>query len=176
MTRHNVGFWVVEAMAEKMNVSWRTGASEYLYGQQQSHDCTLVKPMSYMNNSGSVVLQLYKQRQLKLSDALVVYDDIDIPLGQLRFRPNGGAGTHLGMRSVVQSLATTEIPRLRIGIGRSERRVPAEVFVLQEFSDDEQVIAEEAVDCAVDGIFMFMDSGIEPVMNRYNNLDLTQQQ
>lgn len=163
----------MDTLADEQNVSWKAGRGEYLYGRHSTPDFTLVKPLTYMNNSGAAVRILAEQEGAGYDQMLIVYDDLDLPLGKMRFRPGGSAGTHKGMRSVVNRTGTREIPRLRLGIGSERQQSPAEEFVLSPFSKDELPIAREMVNHAITGVMTLIDEGIDVAMNTYNHRDFT---
>ncbi len=171
-TRHNVGFWVVDAVAKDQHIHWRSGRGDYLRGIHSSGKYAVAKPMTYMNNSGLAVQQMLRHEETDLSEMLVVYDDLDLPLGKIRFRPSGGAGTHRGMQSIVKNVGANEFPRLRIGIGSELKTGPAEDFVLSPFAPEERPVALEVTARAVEGVLAFIHRDIEYAMNTYNQLEI----
>jgi len=172
MTRHNIGFRVLDYLSEKHRVQLKPGAGEYLYGEHRSGQYALMKPLTYMNKSGNALVQLQQHKKVKPKQMLVIYDDLDLPLGRLRFRPSGSPGTHLGMQSVVAKLGTQSVPRLRLGIGSEHKAGPSEDFVLESFASDEESLAEEMVATAAAGVMTYIYDGIQTAMNSYNKLDL----
>jgi PTH1 family peptidyl-tRNA hydrolase len=128
----------------------------------------LAKPLTYMNRSGDAVGALARYYGIDPADLLVVYDDVDLPFMRLRARGRGSAGTHNGMRSVVERLGTTEIPRLRLGVGRGDKRRDLADHVLAKFEPDEQSDLEGFIARAADAAEMFAADGILKVMNVYN--------
>jgi len=171
-TRHNVGFRIVDAIAEKSRISLKSGRGEYVHGQSRSGSFALAKPMTYMNNSGLAIQQILQHENVNLSELLVVYDDLDLPLGKLRFRPGGGAGTHRGMQSILGVIGTQDFPRVRIGINSDLKTGPAEDFVLAPFVREEKIVINEVISRAVDGIMDFIHNDIEFVMNTYNQIEV----
>lgn len=169
-TRHNVGFRVVDRLAARWGSPFRTGKYQTLTadGRYGGAKVTLVKPQTYMNCSGEAVGALAHYFDVPPAEVFVVYDDIDLPLGQLRLRAKGSAGTHNGMRSVVQHLGTTEFPRLRVGIGRADRRGTLSSHVLGRFATDEQPTVERAIDQAVACVECVLDGDWDRAMNTYN--------
>ena len=176
MTRHNIGFWVVDSLAEQHRLKWKAGSGDFLLTVHPRERFSLVKPLTYMNNSGRAFVQLQQSAEVLLEETLIVYDDLDLPLGCLRFRLGGSAGTHRGMDAILQKANTDQVPRLRLGIGTPEKTVPAEEFVLQPFSEEELPVARDIVTVAVDGIELFIDEGINAAMNTYNQIDRSHQQ
>ena len=134
-TRHNAGFLCVEELARRGGLKWerpRLKAAQ-ARGKLAGRDVVLAKPQTYMNLSGTSVAQLVKWYKTPLSDLLIVYDELDLPFGQLRLRAGGSAGGHNGLTSVLQQLRTSEVPRLRIGVGRPERGEP-KGYLLSRFT------------------------------------------
>lgn len=172
-TRHNIGFWVVDRLAGLRNIRWKSGRGEFLIGTGQRGKMSLVKPLTYMNNSGVALKQLAQNKDFDISATMIVYDDLDLPLGTIRFRPGGSPGSHRGMQSVVKQMGTQKVPRLRVGIGSDLKQGPAEDFVLAPFASEEKEIAEEVTNKAAEGVMTFIHQGIEAAMNQYNRLDLT---
>jgi len=175
-TRHNVGFHVVELVAVRTRSifeparrleSWK-GKNDFEFARVPGRDALLVKPLTYMNLSGDVVAPLSAHTVTAPGELLVVYDDFDLPLGKLRIRPFGSAGTHNGMRSILQRLATDRFPRLRVGIGPA--RTDAARHVLERFSRKEQAEIEISVAQAADAIEDWLATGdIDGCMSRFHS-------
>ncbi len=127
----------------------------------------VARPLTYMNDSGEAVAPLVRHYGVALGDLLVVYDDLDLPLGKLRLRARGGSGGHKGVESILAHLGTTEVPRLRLGIGRPAVGDPVD-YVLSDWPPDELAIMDDAYGRAVDAIDCFVREGIVAAMNRYN--------
>jgi PTH1 family peptidyl-tRNA hydrolase len=167
-TRHNVGFAVVDLLAE----SPRAGQFQSRFQAQvvewleELHKVLLVKPETFMNLSGRCVRQVVDFYQVPLTDLLVVCDDINLPLGKLRFRARGTHGGHNGLRDIQNHLGTTEYPRLRIGVGSPDE--DAVDHVLSRFRPTERPIIDEAVQVAAQAVGVWIHEGIEACMNRYN--------
>jgi PTH1 family peptidyl-tRNA hydrolase len=128
----------------------------------------VVKPLPFMNLSGRPIAELVRYYRVALDQVLVVLDDVNLPLGQLRARPRGSEGGHNGLRSVVAELATQEFARLRIGVGRGDPRRDLADHVLAMFDADERAEADEAIGRAADAAELFVAEGVVAVMNRYN--------
>ena len=164
-TRHNVGFQCVEALAARLGATWLERGDALV----ALADPTLVlaKPQTFMNRSGPAVADLVETLEITSTQALVVYDDMDLPFASLRLRARGSAGTHNGMRSVVSALGTQEIARLRIGISQAG---PGRAIdhVLSAFTPEEQPLIREAVERAADAALAWSNEGAEVAMNRYN--------
>ena len=145
-TRHNVGFIIIDKLAERFGVSFdkKGFKSHYAEFNYKGEKVLLVKPQTYMNLSGQSVLEVVNFYKLDQSDILVIYDDIDLPIGKMRFREKGSAGTHNGMRNIINLMHTPEIPRIRVGID-VERHPNFKLmdFVLQRFSKQELSLIDE---------------------------------
>jgi PTH1 family peptidyl-tRNA hydrolase len=167
LTRHNIGFEVVDLYREvhRSRQKGRIEGSALVYSLD---DLLLVKPLTYMNDSGFAVRAVLEKNRLKPSDALVVYDDLDLDLGRIRILAAGGAGSHKGMQSVIRALGTEGIPRLRIGIEIETREESGSVFVLDRFSRNEWSQVLPAVRRAVEAIDVFRGCGIDEAMTRFN--------
>ncbi len=180
-TRHNVGFMVVDEVARRHRVTWAMAPSQVpdafvaktfpepgAAGAAPAAPLLLAKPLTFMNRSGAAVAALAAYYRIPLADLLVVYDEVDLPFGKLRARASGSAGTHNGMRSVVQALGGTGFPRLRVGIGRGDRRRDLADVVLSKFEPAERDQLESVITRAADAAEMFAAAGILTVMNAYN--------
>lgn len=173
LTRHNVGFRVVDLLADRWGVTGqgrvRDGAA-LLEVRRPEDRLLLVKPMKYMNLSGPPLRAAMRQTDVDASaDLLVVADDIDLPLGRVRLRRSGSAGGHNGLRSIIEALGTDEFQRLRIGVGRSGT---AARHVLATFPPDERELATEMVAVGADAAERWLRDGIDEAMNAFNGLDL----
>jgi PTH1 family peptidyl-tRNA hydrolase len=171
-TRHNVGFMVVDLLASKAKKPFKAGAGEYFLSEfrHAGEDVFLLKPTTFMNNSGVAVKDAVEKFGIDLVDLLVVYDDFNIPLGQLRLRKGGSDGGHNGVYSIIYHLNDDDFPRMRCGIG-TEAVVPGRDmadFVLSKFQADESPEVEEMVKDAADAVFVFINSGIQAAMNKFN--------
>ncbi|GBD93346.1 peptidyl-tRNA hydrolase [bacterium BMS3Abin05] len=169
-TRHNAGFLVVDAFAEKHGLSFRQGRGDYLQanGVINRKKISLIKPLTFMNNSGLAVQQAVHFFKVDLSNILVVVDDFQIPLGTIRIRKQGSGGGHHGLASIISQLQTLNFPRMRIGIGK-EQAIPNWVtFVLSDFAREEFETFNAVVPIAVEAILCFIEEGIEKTMNQYN--------
>lgn len=169
MTRHNAGFRAVDRISTAAKIPlYKVGHHAYWgKGVMGGQEVILAKPMTYMNNSGLAAASLCKTFGVVSANLLVMYDDLDLPLGTLRLRPQGGAGGHNGIKSTLFHLQTEAFPRMRIGIGRSEDTDVVD-YVLQEFSCDEEVHLEKVLDVAVLAAKLFVQEGIHAAMNQYN--------
>jgi len=170
--RHNVGFMVVDALADAANVPIRRVEFRALIGKGAFLDERLIlaKPQTFMNNSGQAVGALVRFYKIPIDHLLVVHDDLDLPFGTLRLRPRGGAGGQRGMGSIMAKLNTQDFARLRVGIGRPPGRMDPSDYVLHDFDPPEEEMLPEILSSAVDAIRMFLQDGIERAMNEFNGL------
>lgn len=167
-SRHNAGYMAVEYLAEKLNTKLNKLKFNSVYGDTSinGEKVMLVKPVTYMNKSGIAIAEIVKFYKISTSNLIVIYDDIDIPLGSLRIRPSGSAGTHNGMKSIVDSIGS-EFPRIRIGIGRNEEMDLAD-FVLQKFSRNEKDIVTPIIERAAEAAVEIIENGIDSAMQKFN--------
>jgi PTH1 family peptidyl-tRNA hydrolase len=167
--RHNVGFQLLDKVAEKYGLSFDRIESRALLAQGEfaGLGVILLKPLTFMNQSGQAVRPTVRRYNIPIAHMLIAYDDLDLPLGKVRLRERGGAGGHKGMESVISVLGTQDIARLRIGIGRPKRGSPDE-YVLQDFSLEESIVMEETFEKAVAALERFLREGIIAAMNEYN--------
>jgi PTH1 family peptidyl-tRNA hydrolase len=133
-----------------------------------NHRLILAKPQTFMNLSGQSVGSLFRYYKVTIDHLLIVYDDIDLPLGTIRLRPGGGAGGQKGMLSIINVLGTESFPRLRLGIGRPPGRMEAANYVLHDFPQDERELLVSTLDRAADAVFTFISLGLDIAMNRFN--------
>jgi peptidyl-tRNA hydrolase, PTH1 family len=173
LTRHNVGFRVVDLLADRWGLTGqgrlRDGAA-VLEARRPEDRLLLVKPMRYMNLSGAHLRAAIRQTDVDVtSELLVVADDIDLPLGKVRLRRSGSAGGHNGLRSIIEAFGTDEFHRLRIGVGRMGT---AASHVLATFRPDERDLATEMVAVGADAAERWIRDGVDEAMNAFNGLDL----
>jgi PTH1 family peptidyl-tRNA hydrolase len=176
-TRHNLGFRCVDELARRYGAAWqdKTSAWNSLVAVIHPRDddagftVVLAKPQTYMNRSGAAVKALLDFLGLERNQCLIVYDDMDLPFGALRMRERGSPGTHNGMRSVVSSLGSDDVPRLRIGISQASPG-DATSHVLSEFTPEERAAVDDLVARAADAALDWAILGAAVAMNRYNSL------
>jgi PTH1 family peptidyl-tRNA hydrolase len=169
-TRHNVGFRVLDSLAQRHKVEWELAPRgiEALIARQRADGILLAKPMTFMNLSGPAIVGLLQFYKIEVPDSLVIVDDINLELGRLRARAAGSAGGHNGLKSVIEALGTMEFARLRIGVGRGDDRRDLADHVLATFGPEERPIVAEAVSRSADAADLFVAEGIAPVMNTFN--------
>ncbi len=167
-TRHNIGFHAVDELVARLaGVSGRSRFRAVLSeGVRGTEKIVTIKPQTFMNLSGTSVREAIHWYKLDLEDVLVVVDDMDLPLGQIRLRPDGSAGGHNGLKSIFSELGTTTVPRMRVGIGRGGGSSTA--HVLSRFNESEAAELPEIVERAVDAIERWIDVGIVSAMNEIN--------
>lgn len=168
--RHNVGFRCVERLAAVHGLSFgrRQKRSRVASGSIRERRVILAQPRTFMNESGRAVAPLARFYRAPLERVLVVYDDLDLPLGAIRMRPVGGSGGHKGMRSIIERLGSRDFPRLRIGIDRPPGRMDPAVYVLRDFSAKEEPLLEDTLERAVAAIETWLCDGVEAAMSCYN--------
>jgi PTH1 family peptidyl-tRNA hydrolase len=170
--RHNAGFIVMDSLAEEASSRFKrnAGLSGYIAcAVIDSQDLLFVKPDTFMNNSGLCVKKVLNKYKIDLRDFLVVYDDVEIPLGILRFRDKGGYAGHRGMESIALELGTKDFNRLRLGIDRPSGTYDLAQYVLADFSRKEKDILNETIEKATAGCLEWIRSGPAYAMNKYNN-------
>jgi PTH1 family peptidyl-tRNA hydrolase len=173
-TRHNAGFKVVERMAERLDLDFRAGKGEYLFATGAitatlRAEAMIMKPLTFMNNSGWAVRQVVDYFHIRLQHVLIIFDDFQLPFGKLRLRSRGSDGGHNGMASVIQHLGTQEVPRLRLGIGNEFVKGETIKHVLSSFSKEEQELAPAFFDRAAEAAVSFVNDGVWPTMNLFNS-------
>jgi PTH1 family peptidyl-tRNA hydrolase len=172
-TRHNAGFRAVRAYhtlhIEDFDGWKKKFEGEVAEGRVGGEKTVLLLPQTYMNESGTAVRQAADFWHVEPKDVILVYDELDIPVGSLRIRANGSAGGHNGMKSVLSHLGTEEVPRMRIGIkGEHAEGVPAEDYVLGRFTADEEVLLATAIKTTVEALDTALGEGLESAMNKHN--------
>lgn len=169
-TRHNVGFNVVDHLAGKHGLRFSKMMNKALIavGEINGSKVILIKPQTFMNESGSAVAPVLKYYKVATMAFMAVYDDLDLPVAQLRLRKLGGSGGHNGMKSLIARIGTEDFPRLRVGIGRPPGRMDAVDYVLEPFSKPDLALMEDTYTRAVEAIETWLKEDIERVMNTVN--------
>lgn len=175
-TRHNAGFITIDYLARKYSIDVRKIKFKSLIGQGviSGHKVMLVKPQTYMNNSGEAIREIYKYFDFEHDKLIVIYDDIDIDFGSIRIRKKGSAGTHNGMKSIIYNLEFDDFPRIKVAVGKKPSYMDLANFVLSGFSKQEVKIIEEEVKLASDAIEMMLEEGIEKTMSMFNSKRLVE--
>jgi PTH1 family peptidyl-tRNA hydrolase len=177
MTRHNIGFQVVDRLAEinHILISTKRFKSSYGTGQIDSREISLVKPMTFMNRSGEAVKKWVNFFQVGLGDLIVVHDDIDLSFGRLRFKRRGGDGGHQGVRSIIELMGGNNFLRLKIGIGRPPQGMDPAEYVLNHFDQKEQPRVDELLTRAAEALKVMLLEGVQEAMNRYQKKGKTEE-
>ena len=165
-TKHNFGFWIVDKFAVKNSLVFQAGKGDYLVARSGNLAC--IKPTTFMNRSGVAVADYCLYFQNSIEDLLLIYDDIDLPLGSLRFRQGGGAGGHRGVESIIYQMESEDFCRLRMGIAIGEVVEPAEQYVLSPFHKEHEKMIEEMIERACDGIEYYLSHSVQETMNKFN--------
>jgi len=176
-TRHNVGFKCLGLFARRNNIplNKRQGKARVGYGQVEGVEVVLAKPQTFINLCGESVAALVRLLQIPLSDLLIIYDDLDLPLGRIRIRKKGGAGGHNGVKSIIQHLNSQDFPRLRVGIAPPQlneslppQKVKTPEYVLGQFTPEEKEKMKEIYPLVAEAIHCILSEGIDKAMNKYN--------
>ena len=184
--RHNIGFQAVEFLARRHAIQLSRSKFNALHGEgwitrprafdaerprgeaPSRQKVLLMRPLTFMNRSGSAVAPMARFFDIEAQDIFVIYDELDLPSGKLRLRPFGGTGGHNGMKSLTQHLGTDRFPRARVGIGRPQTEMDPAAYVLQNFSDEEEILFEQLRSCIADAVESWLFQGIDNTMNRFN--------
>lgn len=171
-TRHNLGFRVVEVLARRSHQRFKPGKGNYLFCKVKGGDSRnifLVKPLTYMNDSGTAVLDAMDHLAQGIENLLVVCDDANLPLGKIRIREKGTDGGHKGLRSIIYLLNSMDFNRLRMGIGDPLPETNLEDFVLQKFEETEKQTVEKMIEKACEATENMLIRGVEDSMSKYND-------
>jgi len=169
--RHNIGFMVIDALAEQLDIKLKRVKSKAVIGEGKigEKSLILVKPQTFMNLSGKSIGPLVHFFNVPLQNVIIVHDDLDIPLGTLRIRPKGGTGGQQGMRSILTTLGSHDIPRLRIGIGRPPGRMDPADYVLHDFDPDQRAELKDVLERATKALVTLIIDGLDKAMNNFNS-------
>lgn len=169
-TRHNMGFKAIDKLACKLNVEVSKEKFKGMYGEAmiENEKVILLKPLTYMNLSGESIIEIVNFYKIDLEKIIVVYDDVDIDVGKFKIRKKGSAGSHNGMKSVVQNLSSTNFARIRVGIGKPRVNEDLADYVLKKFSEEDKAQFERVVDEVSDAVLSIVTDGIDKAMNKYN--------
>ncbi len=169
-TWHNAGFLCLDKVAELLAVSFDKAECKSMtaHAKVNGQKVILAKPLTYMNLSGEAVLELVHKYKVEKGNLVVIYDDVDLPLGSVRIRKEGSAGTHNGMRNIIQMISTTDFARVRIGTGK-ETPIALIDFVLSQITEEDHKILNPVLDSAAQGVCEFVNgTDIDIVMQRHN--------
>lgn len=170
-TKHNIGFMFLEELAAKWNIDFKEekrfkGSLGIIFMDKEK--VLFLKPSTYMNLSGEAVLSAAGYYDIPKEDILIIYDDMDLPVGESRFKQRGSPGGQKGMENIIEMFRSDRIPRLKIGIGRGKGSLQGKDYVLSTFSEEERKIIGEEIKRNIEGIEIFIKSGIAETMNRMN--------
>ena len=169
-TRHNVGFMLADSIAINNNLTFRENSRLKCFMTNLRNgidDYLIIKPTTFMNLSGEAVRAVMDYYKISVDDILIIYDDLSLELGKIRFRSNGSDGGHNGIKSIIKHLGTQNVARLKIGIG-PQPNLPSEVFVLQNFSKEELENLKHVLTKAKEGISCYFKEGISVAQNKFN--------
>jgi PTH1 family peptidyl-tRNA hydrolase len=169
MTRHNIGFQVVDRLAKLSHIPIRTKRFKSLYGKGwiDSQQVILVKPMTFMNRSGEAVKKVTDFFHLGIDDLVVIHDDLDLTLGRIRFKQKGGDGGHQGVRSIIESMGGNNFLRLKVGIGRPPIEMDPAEYVLKVFDEVEQSHLNQLFSQAAESLKVMLLEGLQKAMNQF---------
>lgn len=171
-TRHNVGFTVLDRMALQFGLDFVPHRSfpqyESVSGFIRGTPAILLKPLTYMNRSGDAVSPVLNFYKISLEKLLVIHDDLDLPVGGLKFVKGSGTGGHKGIKSIMESIGSKEFLRLKIGIERPLSSVPVDKYVLSPFLPEESKVLDKVIDICIDGLVYFLEKGAKAAMNEFN--------
>ena len=168
--RHNVGFQCLDQIAQAHGLTFdkRHGRARLAFGRIHCRDVILLKSRIYMNDSGRAVAPVARFHKVPLERLLVIFDDLDLPVGTVRIRSKGGSSGHGGMRSIIAQIGGQDFPRVRVGIGRPPGRMDPAAFVLRDFDADERLLLDQVYDWVVRAVDCWLTDGIEIAMTHYN--------
>lgn len=171
-TRHNIGFKAIDVLSARFRIELKELKCRSLVGKGRiaGKEVILAKPLTYMNNSGEAVICLKQMFNLDNDGIIVIYDDLDLPLGTLRVRPSGGSGGHKGLDSIINALGTSHFGRIRIGIDRPDEGNEVD-YVLSSFTEEEKAVMEEKLKLIPEIVASLLTRGYNYTMSTYNRRD-----
>lgn len=171
-TRHNVGFKAIDEISKNLKISMSKNKFDAIIGEGfcGTEKIMLVKPQTYMNLSGTSIKQIVDFYKLDLSNLVVIYDDIDIPLGKIKIKPNGSSGTHNGMRNIVAMLSSEEFTRIRIGTDKPKFNMNLADYVLMNMTKEEEQVLEPAIINAAKAVEQIINTNVQSAMNEFNGI------
>lgn len=170
-TRHNIGFALIDALADKYGISVMDIKNKAMTGKGiiNGHKVILAKPLTFMNLSGESIRPLTDYYKIDVAaELIVIFDDISLPPGQIRIRKRGSAGGHNGLKNIIGQLGSEEFQRIRIGVGEKPKGYDLADYVLGHFSKEEQPLMKEGIDKAVEALEMMLEGDVERAMNEFN--------
>lgn len=169
-TRHNMGFDVINKISESSNIKVSKSKFDALYGMGEINNkkVILLKPQIYMNLSGESVIKFKKFYKISNKNIIVIYDDIDLKIGDIRLKPKGSSGTHNGMKSVIKNLKTEDFIRVRVGIGTPKHKEDIINYVIGAIPKREKEVLEQSIKKAAQSVIEILENGIDVAMNKFN--------
>ena len=167
-TKHNFGYWVVDSFLKENDLQLKLGKGDFVFAQ--SENFILAKSTSFMNNSGRSIASLVDHFNINFQDLVVIYDDIDLPLGSIRFKEKGGSGGHKGIESVIYHLMDENFIRLKLGIATDMKMRPSEEYVLKSFPEKYFIGVEDTINKACEGLNFLLNNSITETMNQFNRM------
>ncbi len=170
LTRHNIGFQILDSFAQKNRLKFRASKKDYYYseGTQDSSDFFLMKPASYMNLSGVPLLEFLQDHPVQTENILLLVDDVNLPVGEIRLRRSGSDGGHNGIKSIIYHLQYDSFPRLRFGIGNNFDKGEMADFVLDRFSKEEEASVSKGIEFATELVQKFISGGFKAMLDFYS--------
>ena len=165
-TKHNFGYWVIDSYLKKNNLQFKLGKGDFVFSKTDKK--ILAKTTTFMNNSGLAVKDIMQSFSVNKEDVVVVYDDIDLPLGTIRFKSGGSSGGHRGLDSIIYNLQSEDFIKLKIGIATNENMRPSESYVLKPFPIKYNAEIVQVIDNACEGMSYLANNSINETMNRFN--------
>lgn len=169
-TRHNVGFMTIDRLSRKYNIDVKKAKHNALVGDGNigGEKVILMKPMTYMNESGRAIIDCINFYKIPVENIIIVCDDIDIPFGTVRIKKKGSAGTHNGLKSVIQHTQDNKFPRIKIAVGQKPAYMDLANFVLSRFSPEDKKVLDLEIDDAVEAVELIIKDGTDNAMNKLN--------
>jgi PTH1 family peptidyl-tRNA hydrolase len=170
LTKHNVGFLVVDELGKRVGIDIQKSKFQSLYGEGflEGNKILLLKPQAYMNRSGGAVSSASDFYKIPPENIIVIHDEMDISLGRIMIKPGGGSAGNNGIKSIISSLGSKDFIRVRIGIGKPNAKSDGANHVLSNFNKSESAMVEESIQTAADAVLEIMNNGLEKAMNKYN--------
>ena len=168
-TKHNAGFWAIDEFARRNNIVFKPGGGDFIFSIIKRNETLLIKPTTGMNKSGNAVKESMHKWGLSPSEIVIILDDVDLPLGSIRIRPQGGDGCHRGLENIIYQLQTNQFPRIRLGIADSDYVRPSEKYVLKPFNKESMEKVEEMVQYCADAMQYLINNGLDRTMNEFNS-------
>ena len=166
-TKHNFGFWIIDKIVEQRSLKYKAGKGDYIFALDEKY--MFIKPTTFVNHSGVAIKQILNfNKKININDLIIIYDDIDVNLGNIRFKTNGADGGHNGIKSIIYHLQTDHFHRLKIGIATNMQMHPSEDYVLKPFPGKYNDLVNEMIESAVSGINYYLEFGIIKSMNNFN--------